>query len=532
MTRRKCWVFFVAVLAAMPARALAADPVPTVVVRARSLDSLAEDLKYLAGVVGQQDMAGEFIKQVQKLPGLDFKKPFGAYGYVMPGIVDSGFAVLLPVSGEKELLELLGVFGFRPEKNKDGVYTLSLGFVPFPIHFRFAHGYAYVTVRDKAALDPDKLLTPDKMFPAGQTSLLALSIRFDQIPTEIRQIGIGQIEMRLPDLVEQKTPGESEAQHKLKLAVGKELGSALATLIRDCKEISLQLDLDRKTHAAAVQLKIQGAPGSELAKAISDLGKSQSPFASVASGSAAVSMGLNLQVPEAVVKQLRSSFEEGIRKDLEKEANPAVRDLFTRFIKAVEPTLNKGRLQAGLSLSGPTAAGRVTGVLGVRVENGTALGQAVRDIAQAASANPKVDIKLDHAKVGPVTVHQLNLPKGAFNPPAEKMFGHSPMYFAFGPDAAYVALGESGLDAIKQTATLKPGPAPVAQIDIAAARVAALVGGAGPEPLAVVAKTVFQGADKDNDRLQLRVEGGAALTVRLEAKTTLLKFLYEVGQKR
>ena len=45
-----------------------------------------------------------------------------------------------------KLLESLNV---KAEKGDDGAYTVTPEQLPLPIYFRFAHKYAYVTVRDR-----------------------------------------------------------------------------------------------------------------------------------------------------------------------------------------------------------------------------------------------------------------------------------------------------------------------------------------------------------------------------------------------
>src|SRR5262245_9496967 len=113
MTRRIGWLLVAAAVVAVPVRAPAADTGPSPVVRVRALESLAEDIKYLAGLVGQEEGVKELDAKLRQLPGIDLKKPLGAYAFVSPGIVDSGFAVLVPVTDEKAFVGLLGMFGFQ-----------------------------------------------------------------------------------------------------------------------------------------------------------------------------------------------------------------------------------------------------------------------------------------------------------------------------------------------------------------------------------------------------------------------------------
>ena len=529
MTRHASWWFVAAVLAAAPARAPAADTEPTLVVRARSLESLAEDVKYLGGLFGQQDAVQGLDAKLRQLSGFDLKKPFGAYAYVSPGIVDSSFAALVPVTGEKDLLDQLAAFGHKPDKDNDGVYTLAVPPVPFPLHFRFAHGYAYVTVRDKETLAKDKLIPPAKLFPAGQSELLVVSLRFDHIPDMVRQIVLSQMDLRLPEFLEQKQPDETDAQHRLRAAVMKEVAGGVAALIRECRELRLHLDLDRKAHNVALQLSVEGARDTELAKTIAGLGKVPSPFAGLAGKGAAASYGLNLTVPESVAKALHAALNEGVQKELERIQDPAQKALLTRLVQSVEPTLKAGRLQVGAALHGPSAGGKFTGVVGARVQDGPGIEKALRDALKVLRPEERELIQLDHTKLGATNVHRLTLPKREIKAEFARAFGEGPVYAALSAEAVYMAVGENALDALKQALALKPAAAPMAHAELAIARVAPLMDDAGTDGFAKAAQKVFQGADKDNDRIRLSLEGGPVLKWRLEAKTALLKFFYELA---
>jgi hypothetical protein len=527
MTRRISWLFVALAFGAVAAPAPAADMEPTVVLRVRSLESLAEDARYLADLLGQADAFKDVDAKLRELKGIDLKKPFGAYAFLSPGIVDSGVVVLVPVTDEKAFVALLGNFGFVPEKDKDGVYSLSVPPVPFPFYFRVANGYANITVQSKDNLDKTKLLPPAKVLPAGQKEVLVASLRFDHVPNEIKQLAISQIDLRLPELLEQKQPNETEAQHKLKVAVGKELASAITSLLRDCREIRLALDLNRSAHSLTYQLSVDGAANSELAKNIAAAGKAPSLFAGLLDSDAAFSLGLNLTVPESVSKSLVSVLDEAIRKDLEKETDAVKKTLVTRLFKALEPTLKAGRLQTGSALRGPSAAGRYTAISGARIQDGAGLERALRDIVRELPAEVRAQITLDHSKAGAANIHRIT-PKNLPDQPRQ-ILGDEPFYAALTADAIYVAAGEGGLNALKQALTLKPGAVSLVQAEVSVSRIIGILDTPNREKIQSAARKVFQGADKASDRLRFAVEGGDALKIRLEMNTKVLKFLHEAG---
>lgn len=526
MTRRIGWMIAIAALVVVPLRAPAADPTPTMVLRIRPLETILEDVKYLAEMVGQKDAFALFEGQIAQLPGIDFKKPLGAYAYVSPGIVDSGFAVMVPVKSEKEILDLLGSFGMNPDKDNDGVYTLSLPPpVPFPAHFRFANGYMYVTIRDKSALSKDSMIPPAKVFAGPQTQLADLSIRLDKIPDQVRQLVVTQMELALPQILEsQKSPNESEAQTKGRIEGAKAGVAVVSSLVKDGREIRLQLDLNRKTHTAALQFSVDGAANSDLAKYIAAMGKIQSPFAGLHTGSAALNLGANLSLPDGIAKLLGAVFEEEMQRAAGLEPNATKKAALVRWMKSLAPTLSAGRLQFAGTLRGPSASGKFTAVAGLRVQGGMEIENALRNLAKVEERPLSDLLRFDHFKVGTIGVHQLTPIKQGLDPAYLKLFGTAPVYWTVTPDALYAAVGENAPDAIKEALALKPVQASVLHAEGSVAGLLALLDDAGGKKALEAAKNAFRGVDLGADRIRITVEGGESLKFRIEARTQLLKF--------
>ena len=528
---RRLGSFLVAVaLVVLPATSRAADPEPTVTLRIRPLAAILQDAKYLAEMVGQGDAIQLVEGQANQISGIDLKKPLGAYATLSPGIVDSNIAILVPVTSEKEFVDLLGILGQNPAKDNDGIYTVAVPQIPFPVHFRIAHGYAYITVRDKEPLGKDKLLAPAKIFPAGQEELVSLNLRFDRIPNELRQLAVSQLELRMPELLEQKEPGETEAQRKFRTAAIKEMGKFAGSVLKECKEIRLTFDLDRKTHTTSLQLSVDGVDKSGLAASISTLAKTNSPVAGLLQGDNVMNFGTNVALPADLTKTLWAALDESIRKELEKQNDPAAKNLVTKLMKALEPVVLAGKLQTASAFQGPSAAGRMVAISGMAVPDGKALEQAMRNIVQDLPAEAKALIKLDETKAGAVNIHRVNLPPEALDQNARKMFGDGPVYAAITPQVIFFALGENSLEMLKKALTLKPGAAPLLSMDMSLSRLAAFDDSPDANKALAIAKKVFQGADKNKDRVRILLEGGNALKLRIESHTTLVKFFYELSQ--
>src|SRR5947209_15085721 len=206
--RRLTWGLLVIAAVAAPARADDARPAePTIVVRLKSFDGLLADFRYVADLVGQSDSARQIDALIPVVTGqqgltgigLDPKRPFLAYGTVAPNGIDSTAVVLIPTTKEKALVDLVNRFAPAPaEEGKDGIYTLTVPNVPYPVYFRFANKYAYVTARDKAPLK--KPIDPDTLIPATDAATVAaVTFRMDRVPQAVKDIALTQIEMRAAD---------------------------------------------------------------------------------------------------------------------------------------------------------------------------------------------------------------------------------------------------------------------------------------------------------------------------------------------
>jgi hypothetical protein len=111
------------------------------------------------------------------------------------------------------------------------------------------------------------------------------------------------------------------------------------------------------------------------------------------------------------------------------------------------------------------------------------------------------------------------------------MFGEGPIYLALRPDALLLTVGEGALEAMTELATAKPGPAPVAQVDLRVRRLAVALATQRDDPSGDIEKAAAESL-KDGDTIHAIVEGGKPLKVRLTMKAAVLKFLVVLGRRR
>jgi hypothetical protein len=522
---------FVLVAAPAPARPAAAKEAkaPTLVVRLSSIDDLIADAKYLANLAGHEEEGKQIDAMIKSqlgdkgLQGIDTKRPLGLYVLVSPDLVGSTGAFLVPVADEAAFLDLLDRLTLKPEKGEDGLYTVMAEKVPVPFYFRFAHKYAYVAAQNKAALAKDKLLDPAGVLQ-GHTGTLSAVVRFDQVPDEVKNLALSQVDLKASIGKDEKGPGETEAQHRLKEKVLDDLSKRVGQIVREGGELRFRFNLDRQANEVGAELTLSGKSGSKLTANLADLAKAQSLFAGLMGGESAMNLLLHWSLPEDLRQALEPVIDNGIKKALENEKDETRRGQAEKFFKALEPSFKSGDLDTVFSLRGPQDK-LYTFVAGIRLKEGKGVERAVRDLVKGLPERDRDKIKFDAETVNGVKVHRVDV-QNDLDEQARQTLGEHPIYFAIRDDAALVGGGPDGLNALKSALAARPQAAPQFELAMAVARLAPLMAAKHPSA-PELAKRVFKEGSGD-DRIRFTVKGGDTLELRVTAKAQLLKFFSEV----
>jgi hypothetical protein len=506
---------------------------PTLVVRFAPIDDLFADARYLAGLAGKGDQADQAEKMVRGmagegkgLAGVDTTKPFGLYGFLAPGGIDSQAVVLIPISDEKSFTDKIESFGLKPEKAEGGIWKLDVDKIPFPIYFKFANKYVYATVRDQEVLEKDKLLDPATVL-AG-TGVVSAVINLDGIPKELKEMALAQTELQLANAKDKDMPNETKAQKAFRMAVLDEAFGRLKELLNDGGPLAASLDIDRKGGELAISASLAGKPDTKLAAAIADLGKVLSTAAGVVRPDAAISVQVDVSLPKNLREAIGPVIEEGLQQASEKQTDEATRKVAESVIKAIAPTLKMGELDAGASLTGPDSSGLLTLIAAAKIKDGKAIEAAIKDAVKESPNKEKGSLSIDFAKAGDVNIHKAVPDK--VNDNSRNLFGDGAIYFAFRDDAVLVAAGPGGLDAIKSAATAAPAAGKILQVDVAAAKLAATKHmTAEHKDAPEIGKRVFKGGD---DAIRIAFEGGENLKLSLRMKSQLVKFFAELAESK
>jgi hypothetical protein len=509
---------------------------PTVVIRLASVDNLLGDFSYLATLAGKEEQARQFDGLVRvmvggKVEGLDTKRPIYLYGAASSDLDASSGVVVLPITDEKPVLDLLERFNMKAEKGDDGVYTLRPQNLPFDVYFRFANKYAYVTARDKSFIDKAKLLDPAALLPGREHGTATILVRLDQVPASVREIAKSQIEAKLSEAEGKRDPGETDVQHEFKLRTIKQLKAKLGEVVDHAGDLTIRFNVDRKAERVSAEISVTGKPGSPLATSIADLAHAQSMFGSKLAGDAVINLLVHGALPDDIRKALGPVVDEGIQKGLEKEKDPAKRELAAKLFKGLAPSLKAGELDLVVQVLGRDQDQPFTVVAAAKLSDGARLEKSVRDLVASLPEAERSKVALDAETVDGVKVHRIDAQKD-FDAKAKRALGDNPFYLAIRDDAAIVAGGRDGLAALKDVLSARPAAAPPFVLELSLARIAlAAARDRGDESAIKAVEEAVAKIGKGKDQVRITVEGGKALTARATASGDAIKLIILMGDK-
>lgn len=409
---------------------------------------------------GLADMLGE-----KGWAGLDTTKPIGVYSYVKAKLEDSLVVFVIPITKEKEAIDLLERVGFSVEEEAKakGVYALMRrGLLPenTPTRMRFHDGHAYVGINaDPEELDPTKLLPVGTLVDAKETAVLAATVYPTRAPTELKDLMDGwwsagkaqldQVEARAPRDMPKGFPAFAKA------CVGWVEANS-AALFKDAETVTLRVTPDPKTTDAGIEVVVTPKAKSPLA---ADIEKLATPttgrFHQLVTKDAVG--GVTATIGTGTPKEVRTTAGQFLADwiDLYAAGTPEeIQPVFTALSQAVNKMLAEGKTDLGLALIGPDKDGTYTLVAASAVGDPATLEKAVRKMAKDAPKEVQDLVKLDAEKVGEMAVHTLTVPEGTEW--VEKVFGKKAVLrLAFGKDAVFASFGPDGLAQLKRATELK-----------------------------------------------------------------------------
>jgi hypothetical protein len=511
------------------------DTPPTIVVRVRSLMSALEGAKLFSDLIGQGEKFKEFddlIKSKIGLKGLeaiDLRQPLGLYVRLAKELPDSAIVAVVPVANEKAFLEMLGQINFTPEKGQNDYYTIKQpeGF-PSDVYLRFADKYAYFSIFSADHIDAKRLIPPAKLFPGVQKSMLNATIRIDQIPEEFRNQLLQGIEQGLTKDPDKKDGKDNAFEKALGSVLGKEIQRLARDILADGTECVIDLDIDQKKNELRAEIALSGKENSNLTRLIAQLGPGKSLFPNLLHKNAALNALINVKLPEKLHEALNGVIDEAVKKILTDTQDEKQKDLAKKLLDALTPSFKTGEFDVGLSLRGPSPNKLYTLVAGIKMKDVDKLTEALRELIKSLPPAEQALIEQLPEMVEGAPIFRFDLHKGKdFDERTKATFGANPLYVAFRKDAVIAALGEDGLNALKQAVAAEPATSAPVRFEMSVSRFALLMAKTDQEREA--AQKLVDA--KDDPRIVLTVEGGQQLRVLFRMDLSALRILGSASGK-
>ncbi len=505
---------------------------PTFVIRVASIDTLMGHVFHIAKIIGREgevQMAESLLKNFTGgggIEGLDPKKPWGMYGKIGPGGIDSEGVLLLPISDQKKFLAFLEKLGQKAEEKK-GIYTLNIDQSPFPLFFRFEKGYLWGTIRDEKSIEPASLPDTGELLSASKTGAMSLTFDFSAIPEEIKKMVVGQIEVAMSQAKEKAIEEKDPVKRKGQLVGADAAGKTIVQVLNEGGELSLKLDLEKPSNDLAIELSFAGKSGSQLARDIVNLGARKGVSGGLVGPDSAYYLGMNLGLSEKFTKLLVESYNQGVADALANEKDPKKQEMGGKVADAFRGLLSTGVLDYGADIRGPDAKGKYNIIGAIGFPDARKVESLIRELRNEIPEMAQA-IQLDVAKTDKVTIHRVTiepLPKEISD-----IVGKTPILVGFSDEAVYFGLGSDGQKNIEKQAEKGKTASPLFAFDMHLAKLVNIFSKADPKMIAAATKA-FDGKSA-SDLIEVKVASGDKIVVRGSLKTQVIAFFSLLAPKQ
>lgn len=511
---------------------------PTFAMQLKSVDGLMYDAKYIAKLMGRGDQVDQFDGLVAAFAGpnglsgsgLDVGRPFLVYAIAKPTVNELPvFAVMVPVSDEGAFLKLLETLNVKSESDNDGIRTVELPNPPVSLHFKFSNKYAYFTAQSKSNLNAQNIVPADLVTMPDPNLVLGARLQIDQIPDEIKNLALGQIELRLAAIKDRKNPDETPEQARMRRTGIDGISQAIKYVLSEGKALEFNVSVDRKSDDLGMSLSLDGKPNTTLATIISMLGSGKTRF--VPNEEAAMHFGLNAAVPDMFRPFIGGIIDVGFGDLMAREPDAGKKDMAKKLMTAVTPTLKAGEVDMHVAIGGPNADGHFSMLAGLGVRQGAAIETAVKDVLQNVGSANGPNVELDAATVGDLKLHKVPFPAKNIDAETKRMLGDPNMWAGFSQSAFLVGIGAKAEGTFQSMKTAADAvKAPLLLVEGSIARLSTLDRELpGIEKLA---EQVFGKSPHGTDAFRLSVNGGDKLKVAASIKGLALKFVTLVNERK
>jgi hypothetical protein len=498
------------------------------------VEKLLDDAKLIAEATNQNALYDQMAKQIFMMlaqngePGVDLKKPFGAYVQAAAGGQQVRWALLLPITSRAKFLKTMQL---PDQAGENAQYRLNIapkggakgGLPAQELILQFAHGHAYLLATANPLTEAE-LVRPTDLFAPNAVADLAMDVRIDRLARPLRAQTIEQLRQSQSMWKKSLAPGMTAPQLAFVAKAIDSLVELADALMAGGKNLTFTLRLDSKAREIVADLDLAGATGSSLAASFASIGEMTSPFGELAEGDAAFRLLVHLRLNQ----ELRALWAPLAREITEKvllddKGNPAQQEA-ERVFRALHPTIEAAELDfaAVLRTNGPGQPGSLVG--GIKVAEGNLLDRLLQDkVKELPDVKDRELFRWNAHRVGDVPVHQHDT-QSLFPPPLRQAFGDTPNYLAFGKNAIWWTAGTDGKKNLERLIPARPKQAPPLLLEVNVKQLLQLQSDNAREN-ALAQKFL---TDAQPGRFRLSLQGGRSLRLRAELDLALCAFVMQV----
>jgi len=315
----------------------------------------------------------------------------------------------------------------------------------------------HAVVQGKYAFISNEEETLERTFldPAKATAKLsaaydvAATLNLKAIPEETRDLLMAFLKNSSETELQQRD-NEPETAYKIRRAAGESNLALVDQLFKQGEQFTIGWGVSGEQKQAALELVMQYAPGSELAKLSNELHTGRSVFANMLQTNTPMTLSIAARMTKSTKKFLNEAFtvaEDDIKKKLGEsdDATPII-----EIFKVLKATAAEGMLDAAVQFNAEPA-GPFTLVGGIKLADGDQMATALAQIMPLLKSNPSfAEVQSDAAEYKGVKLHRIE--GKDVRPQDEVLYGGKPsLYFGSAGKVLWFGVGgERALPAIKQ----------------------------------------------------------------------------------
>jgi hypothetical protein len=525
------------------------------VVTAKSVDTLVGDLDYLINAIAPDDdmrmsaqQGLEMLKSPALLAGVDRTKPFGAWASIPaePGAAEPpSVIVAVPVTDLKALFANLQQNLGLEVDNHPGIpgfsYKVGMPGNPMALYVVEAKGYAYLSLVPNGAEKLAALSPSDWMPKRDGVGDLSISVRLDQLPQPFKDMALAQVEQHLAEERDQK-PGEEDAAYRGRLAAMKLSQEAFTQFMRDCRDVNLDLIVDKTKEQVSLDLSVSAQANSGMAKNLAGFTSRSSAFRVLADPASALAGWASVPISPELQGMITRSAAEGFAKAQAEAKNETDKGLIRRAQAIVEEIAKSGSIDLGVAINPvatPSSSGTSALVFGLQVPDARKIEDLMRDAMKSHPPDAsEAEVTLDAGKAPDGTsLHRIKPVVKAEEAASVKAFGEPIVYLAFRKNQVLMAVGSTAEAALVKALSQTSKPAPAAsgsnpiELRVAVDKVSALADLPNIEALRTESAKAFAGPNAGKNLIVLSLGGAPndAIRLRLRFDVPALAFLAKFG---